>query len=148
MAKRRKAKKGGKKKATKKGKRPPTGTHSSSYPAGGLAAPRRCFAGALDDLRDLPGLETARADAEPLDAAADLRADGYQIGEPPPLRHIVGVANLMAHRGTLAADIATLSHAAPWRWCSSREAPGCRKAERREARAGTVVCPKRRLFIA
>jgi hypothetical protein len=64
----------------------------------------------LDDLVDLPGLETASADLEPLDFALHEGAEGHEVGKPAPLGHVVGVTDLVAHGGALSTDVATLSH--------------------------------------
>jgi hypothetical protein len=64
----------------------------------------------LDDFVDLPGLETASADLEPLDFALHEGPEGHEVGKPAPLAHVVGVTDLVPHRRALSADVATLSH--------------------------------------
>ena len=65
----------------------------------------------LDDLGDLAGLEAPRANAQALDCPTDHGPQGGEVGQPPSIRYIVGVADLMADGRPFPADIAPLSHA-------------------------------------
>src|SRR5579875_4154135 len=89
--------------------------------------PRRRGSGALPDLA---AADTTGADQHPLDAAANLGAHFLQIGVPSALGFVVGVADVVAHRGLLAANRA-MSHLDRLRFrecskLSSDHAPGKR----------------------
>ena len=79
----------------------------------GVATPPALFFYELDDLDDLAGLQAARADAHPLRPSLDHGAQRDQIRKPPPLGHIVGVADLVTDGRTLPTDITASSHADP-----------------------------------
>jgi hypothetical protein len=63
-----------------------------------------------DDLRDLPGLQTARADADPPRAAGHESPNRHEVRQPAALGVLVGMADLVTDRRTFSTDIAPLSH--------------------------------------
>ena len=61
-------------------------------------------------LDDLVRPQAARTDADPLDAAADDRADQLKIGLESPCAHVMRMADLASDYRSLAADFTTFSH--------------------------------------
>lgn len=61
-------------------------------------------------LGDLARSDAPRAGLDVLWPAVHHRADAVQVGQPPPLAHIVGVGDLAAGDRTLAADFTSLRH--------------------------------------
>src|SRR5262249_43832818 len=83
-------------------------------PAGGGRPPAGAMMlRSLDDLVDLPGLQTAGTDFQPPNLASDESAERHQVGKPAALRAGVGVTDLVAHSRALPTDVATLSHPDP-----------------------------------
>src|SRR5437867_4534734 len=64
----------------------------------------------LRGLGDFAASQTARADADALDATVDHRADELQVRLEPARAHVVRVAVLPADDRTLAADFTSLRH--------------------------------------
>src|SRR5262245_6835756 len=73
----------------------------------GANAPSRLC---LNDLRDLPRLEAAGADAHAPRPAGDHGAHRNQIRKPPPSGQLVSVADRVPDGGTFTAHITALSH--------------------------------------
>ena len=73
----------------------------------GLVLLGRRNVGGLDDLA---GAQTARADVDPLDAAANDSADPLDIRVPTTLRADVGVADTHAERRLFVADLTYRGH--------------------------------------
>ena len=61
-------------------------------------------------LHDLTAAQAGGADADALGRALDFGADGTEIDVPAALRHVVGVADVVAELRPLAADVTNLSH--------------------------------------
>src|SRR5262245_1619025 len=61
-------------------------------------------------LGDLARAQAARADADLLLDALEDRAHLAEVRVEPAVGHVVGVAHPVAELGTLAADVASLSH--------------------------------------
>ena len=81
--------------------------------------------GTSGGLHNLVGTEAASADAQPLRAAVDDRADRLQVRIEAARRHVVRVADVAAKGRLLAADFTSLSHNA-FLECR-RPLLGCRK---------------------
>src|SRR5258708_9574665 len=64
----------------------------------------------LRGLDDLAGPQAARADAHPLDAAVDHRADALKVRLEPARAHVVRVADVPPDDRALSADFAALRH--------------------------------------
>src|SRR3970282_2163001 len=78
----------------------------SDHSGGGLAPSRLC----LNDFRDLARLEEAGAHAHAPGSPGDQRAHRDQVGQPAAPRQLVRVADRVADRRMLPADIAPLGH--------------------------------------
>ena len=61
-------------------------------------------------LNDLAGAKAARADVDPLDAAADNGTNPLDVRVPPTLCADVGVADAHAERRLLVADLTYRGH--------------------------------------
>lgn len=64
----------------------------------------------LCELRDLAGFEAVSTDSNPLGSPFDEGSSRDQVRQPPPLRHIMGMADPVAHRRAFPANVTPLGH--------------------------------------
>src|SRR5439155_23234402 len=70
----------------------------------------RCAVSPRRGLQHAPRAQAARADEEPLPAAAHRGVHLLEVRPPEPLRLVVGMAHVVADGALLAADVARARH--------------------------------------